>query len=79
LWLHTDVSNVAATQLYRSLGFKEMKRDPVLFGPFQRILFRKEIQPWGTSGIHKPHEQLKASSVDTGTYRWDVAKVNPIP
>lgn len=74
VWLHTEVSNTAATGLYESLGYREMKRDPGLFGPFQRILFRKELQPCKVPGADGPQEKLLGSTTNAGTYLWDVTK-----
>ncbi len=74
MWLHTEVANTGATKLYQSLGYKEIKRDPGLFGPFQRILFRKELPPRKAPTVAQAQERLLDGTTDAGTYRWEVAK-----
>lgn len=70
VWLHTEVSNAAAIQLYRSMGYEEVKRDPPFFGPFQRILFRKGLKARAMSPARG--EKLLASTTKERTYIWDV-------
>ena len=70
LWLHADANNAAAVQLYRAVGYQEVKRDPSLFGPFQRILFRKKLERPKIQGAAK---ELLPGRSDHGTYLWDVS------
>ena len=70
IWLHTEVSNVAAVELYQSEGFKEFKRDPPFFGPFRRILFCKQLK--SSAGIQQKVESTVSGSSRNSTYVWDV-------
>lgn len=70
LWLHADASNAAAVQLYQAVGYREVKRDSTLFGPFQRILFRKQL---AKPKVQEAAKELLPGRSDHGTYLWDVS------
>ena len=76
LWLHTEVSNGVAQQLYSSLGYREVKRDPRFFGPFRRILLRKTLpsrRGGGSRGAHLA-DLHSGGRTRNGVYVWDVAQ-----
>ncbi|KAI7842964.1 hypothetical protein COHA_003469 [Chlorella ohadii] len=60
LWLHVEMDNAPARQLYERLGYEEVGRDP-LFTPNRRCLMRKEVEP-----CHAPSNNIVSSG---GTIR----------
>ena len=76
LWLHTEVSNGVAQQLYSSLGYREVKRDPRFFGPFRRILLRKTLPSRRSGGSQgaQPADLQAGGRTRNGVYVWDVAQ-----
>ncbi|PRW44553.1 GCN5-related N-acetyltransferase [Chlorella sorokiniana] len=60
LWLHVELDNAPARQLYEKLGYQEVGRDPV-FTPNRRCLMRKEVEP-----CHAPSNNIVSSA---GTIR----------
>ena len=71
IWLHTEVSNTAAIQLYQTLGYERVKTDPSLFGPFQRILFRKNLQPLRSNQVGQ--DEVLPGGTGSGTYSWNIS------
>ena len=51
------------------MGYQEVKKDPSLFGPFQRILFRKKLEK---PKLEDTAKELLPGRSDQGTYVWDV-------
>ncbi|EFN55373.1 hypothetical protein CHLNCDRAFT_134424 [Chlorella variabilis] len=47
LWLHCELSNKPALELYHSMGYQEVRRDP-MFSPNRRCLMRKDVPACGS-------------------------------
>ena len=72
MWLHRDVENDAAEQLYAKLGY-QTQRSTSAFASFtdRRVLLTKQLQPWRLSDQAQSNMAVSGSQRPDGVFVWE--------
>ena len=71
MWLHRDIENEAAEQLYAKLGY-QTQRSTSGFASFtdRRVLLMKQLQPWRLDDRTQSDMAVPGTQGPNGVFMW---------